>query len=100
MYTIPKNKMNLSYSHSAKKTMYEQYLVNKQSFTNVNEEIAFATRQMMYVGLEDVVTIDAKWNQFTSMNNEVNYLEFIIMLLFTYHNNNDAFETECDIETV
>lgn len=79
------------------KTIYQQFSIlrNKGLLQTPNEQIAFISEKLIYSGLEDVITIDRKWNKYNKGNECYNietYLNFIISLIRTHNNNNDSFE--------
>lgn len=87
-------------------TIFEDYYVYKRiHFWDTTEHaIQFITGRLIKSGLEDVVTLDNKWNIYNlvnySENRIINYLDFLLQLVKEYHKNRDEFNTNGDIENV
>jgi hypothetical protein len=64
----------------------------------------FITRHLIKSGLEDVVSLDNKWQDYNLLNdteNSINdYLDFLLNLVKEYHKNRDVFTTSEDIENI
>ena len=87
------------------KTIYQQFVLlkNKRAFRTVNDEIAFITEKLLYSGLDDVVTIDKKWQEYTGLVESMDkhtYLSFIVSIIETYHKNNDRFDVTVNLDDI
>ena len=88
---------NNNNNNNTDKTIYQQFslLRSKGLLQTPTEQIAFISEKLIYSGLEDVITIDRKWNEYNKgieCYNIETYLDFIIALIRTHNNNNDAFD--------
>jgi len=91
--------------HMKNKTIYQQFLIlkNQNAFTTINDEIAFITEKLLYSGLDDVVSIDKKWKEYTDTFETIDkqkYLNFITSLIKSHHINNDSFDTTINIDDI
>lgn len=91
--------MNCFYNtHKNKnKTIYQQFslLSSKGHFRTSSDKISFITEKLIFSGLEDVTTIDRKWNEYNNNNECYNietYLDFIISVVKMHNNNDDSFD--------
>lgn len=92
-------------------TIYQRYVKYKRFviWKDIDADIKFITRNLLNSGLEDVVSLDAKWRTYISHNNTNNnnndgfshhYLSFIVQLIKTYHSVQDQFIIDEDIENI
>jgi hypothetical protein len=81
-------------------TIYRIYNVNKNNniFVNESQEITFITSALIKSGLEDVTSVDTKW-QIYVMNPPLyrvahshKYLNFLVGLIKQHHKHNDSYE--------
>lgn len=89
-------------NNNKNQTIYQQFslLCSKGHFKTINDKISFITEKLIYSGLEDITTIDKKWNDYNNINHNDNecyditkYLEFIISLIKKHNDNNDSFDS-------
>jgi hypothetical protein len=97
-------------------TIYQRYINYKRFviWKDIDADIKFITRNLLNSGLEDVVSLDAKWRTYLSHspndnnnnnnnnNNNLNdhYLSFVVQLIKTYHSDQDRFIIDEDIENI
>ena len=91
-------------------TIYQRYINYKRFviWKDIDADIKFITRNLLNSGLEDVVSLDAKWRTYISHNNNNNnnnnlndhYLSFVVQLIKTYHSVQDRFIIDEDIENI
>lgn len=89
-------------------TIYQRYINYKRFviWKDIDADIKFITRNLLNSGLEDVVSLDAKWRTYLSHSPNDNnnfsdhYLSFVVQLIETYHNVHDEFIIDEDIENI
>ena len=81
-------------------TIYSIYNAKKNDngFTNESQEITFITSALINGGLEDVSSVDAKWQIYMRSPpiyrtaDSHMYLNFLIGLIVKHHEHNDTYE--------
>jgi hypothetical protein len=81
-------------------TVYSIYNAkkNENGFTNESQEITFITSALINCGLEDVTSIDAKWQIYVQnpplcrVSDTQMYLSFLVSLVVKHHEHNDTYE--------
>lgn len=91
-------------------TIYQDFMNtrNKKIFKSIDDEIAFISARLIYSGLEDVMSIDKKWREYANIkngcgytiNNNKQYLEFIIYIIKEYHKKNDQFDKNLTFDDI